>query len=317
MAVSNYSGLTINNPQVGIQITKVIDSVSSPNDFIDVANNTYFYDIGTSRAYYKDQYGVIQNGFTTGFMPQMTGGETYRGVSFNNNSTTLVTDGGVTTSASASNIAQSVASTNFATKSIRLRYYASIVQTGRYVGLRGSALLWYVTSGWKFVCDFNISDTAFGADCQQFYGMASSTADLGYGTASLIQLSTLTNLIGVGNEAGDTNLQIFYNDATGTCGKVDLGASFPANRTAGAISTTIYSVTLYNPPASEVVWYEVINRETGAIARGIIGGLYIGGFNALPSSTTGLNFFASRAMNAAITNTGQFDLYKLGVYSAI
>ena len=314
MAVNNYTGLTISNPTTGIQITKVTDTSV---DFLDVANSTYFYDLESKLVYFKDQYGTIQNIFNNTFIPQLNGGETYRGVSFNNNSTTLVTDGGVTTSASASTLAQSVASTNFASKSIRLRYYASIVQTGRYTGLRGSALLWYVTSGWRFICDFNISDTAYGADCQQFYGMASSTADLAYGGVSLVQLSTLTNLIGVGSEAGDTNLQIFYNDATGTCGKVNLGASFPANRTAGAVSTTIYSVTLYNPPAAEVVWYEVINRETGAIARGIIGGLYIGGITALPSSTTGLNFFASRTMNAAVTNTGQFDLYKLGVYSQI
>lgn len=317
MAVNNFTGLTITQPSTGIEITKVTESGVDPNDFFNVANDTYFYDITTKLTYYKDQYGTIQNLFNTGFIPQMTGVETYRGVSFNNNSTTIVSDGGITASASASTLAQSVASTNFATKSIRLRYYASVVSTGRYTGLRGSALLWYVTSGWRFVCDFNMSDTAYGVDCQQFYGMASSTADLAYGGASLVQLSTLTNLIGVGSEAGDTNLQIFYNDATGTCGKVNLGASFPANRTAGAISTTIYSVTLYNPPASETVMYEVINRETGAIARGIIGGLYIGGISALPSSTTGLNFFASRTMNTATTNTGQFDLYKLGVYSAL
>ena len=317
MAVSNFTGLTITQPSTGIEITKVTESGVDPNDFFNVANDTYFYDITTKLTYYKDQYGTVQSLFNNSFIPQMTGGETYRGVSFNNNSTTLVTDGGVTTSASASTSAQSVASTNFATKSIRLRYYASIVQTGRYTGLRGSALLWYITSGWKFVCDFNISDTVYSANCQQFYGMASSTADLAYGGTSLVQLSTLTNLIGVGSESGDTNLQIFYNDATGTAGKQDLGSDFPANRTAGAISTTIYSVTLYNPPASETVMYEVINRETGAIARGIIGGLYIGGVSALPSSTTGLNFFASRTMNTPTTNTGQFDLYKLGVYSVL
>lgn len=317
MAVNIFTGLTITQPSTGIQITRVTESGVDPNDFFNVANDTYFYDITTKLTYYKDQYGTIQNLFNTGFIPQMTGAETYRGVSFNNNSTTIVSDGGITASASASTLAQSVASTNCATRSIRLRYYASVVSTGRYTGLRGSALLWYVTSGWKFVCDFNISDTAYSANCQQFFGMASSTADLAYGGASLVQLSTLTNLIGVGSESGDTNLSVFYNDGTGTAGKQDLGGDFPANRTAGAISTTIYSVTLYNPPMSETVMYEVINRETGAIARGIIGGFYIGGFSALPSSTTGLNFFASRTMSSAITNSGQFDLYKLGVYSVL
>jgi hypothetical protein len=35
----------------------------------------------------------------------------------------------------------------------------------------------------------------------------------------------------------------------------------------------------------------------------------------LPLSTQGLNFTASRCMGAGVTNTGQFDLLTLGVYS--
>jgi hypothetical protein len=233
---------------------------------------------------------------------------TWRGISFNNNSTTIVQDGGIVASATASTLAQSVANTNYVSKNIRLRYYASVVSGGRYTGIRGSALLWFIGGGFLFQCDFNISDTAFGAGCQNFVGMASTIADLGIGGVSLIQLSTLTNIIGVGNDGSDANLQIMSNDAAGVCSKVDLGVNFPANRSSGAIMTTIYSVSMYNAPSSSQVLVRIRNKETGIFVDNIIS-------SNLPASTLGLNFFAARTMNAALTNTGQFDLSKLGVYS--
>ena len=237
--------------------------------------------------------------------------ETYRGININNNTTTVVVEGGVTMSSSASTTAQSVASTNFATKQIRLRYSATVVSGGRYTGTRGSALLWYLHGGFRYVCDFNISDTSYSAGCQQFYGMAGQTTDLVYGGVSGTLVSTLTNIVGVGSENGDTNLQVFHNDATGTATKVDLGVNFPANRTVGAISTTVYSIELYNEPMSTNVKYKVTNNETGAIANGTIS-------TNLPLSSQGLNFFASRCMSTtSVTSTGQFDLMKLGVYSQL
>lgn len=252
---------------------------------------------------------IPQYAGSSSFIPNFKADETYRGISLNNNSTTVVSEGGVTMSSSASTSAQSVASTNFAAKQIRLRYFASVVSGGRYTGTRGSALLWYIHGGFRFVCDFNISDTAFSAGCQQFYGMSGVTTDLNYGSASNILVSTLLNIVGVGSEVGDTNLQIFHNDGSGTATKVDLGVGFPANRTAGAISTTVYSIQLYNEPMSTDVKYEVINKETGAIATGTVS-------TNLPLTSQGLNFFASRCMSVtSVTSSGQFDLMKLGVYS--
>ena len=249
--------------------------------------------------------------YFSSFIPELKAQETYRGILINNNSTTVVSEGGVTMSSSASTLAQSVASTNFSTKQVRLRYYATTVSAGRYTGTRGSALLWFIHGGFRYICDFNISDTAYSAGCQQFYGLAGQTTDLAYGGVSGTLVSTLTNIIGVGSENGDTNLQVFHNDATGTATKIDLGINFPANRTAGAISTTVYSITLYNAPASNDVLYRVVNNETGAIAEGTIS-------TNLPLTSQGLNFFASRCMSTtSVTNTGQFDLSKLGCYSLL
>ena len=239
-------------------------------------------------------------------IPEIKPNETFRGVEFSNNSTTVTTSGGVTMSTSASTLAQSVASTNYATKQIRLRYAASVVSTGRYTGTRGSALLWYIGGGFRYICDVHISDSAYGSGCRQFYGLQGSTADLTYSDTVLV--SSLINCIGVGSDSADVNLQVFYNDGTGTASKIDLGANFPANRTSGAAMTTVYSIEIYNPNGSNTVYYKVINKETGATARGTL-------TTDLPTTTQGLNFFASRCMGTAITNTGQFDLLKMGVFS--
>lgn len=56
MAVSDYSGLTITNPQTGIQFTKVTDSSA---DWVSVANSTYFYDKTDKLVHYKDANGNI------------------------------------------------------------------------------------------------------------------------------------------------------------------------------------------------------------------------------------------------------------------
>jgi len=62
MAVTNYTGLQINNPQVGIQITKVTDSSS---DWSSIANSTYFYDKATSIVYFKDSNGIVLSLFSS------------------------------------------------------------------------------------------------------------------------------------------------------------------------------------------------------------------------------------------------------------
>ena len=241
-----------------------------------------------------------------GFIPKLRGHETFRGVNYSNNSTTEVTSGGITIATTGSTIARSVASTNYASKQVRKGFYGSTVSAGRYTGTRGSALLWFMGGGFKYVCDVYISDTAYGSGCRQFYGMAGQTTDLAYSDSVLV--SSLVNIIGVGSENGDANLQIFHNDATGTATKVDLGVNFPANRTAGAALTTVYSIELYNDSASTEVKYCVRNKETESIAMGTIS-------TNLPLHTQGLNFFASRCMGAGITNTGQFDLLTIGTYS--
>jgi hypothetical protein len=63
MAVSNFSGLTVNNPQTGIQFTKVTDTSA---DWASVPNSTYFYDKATALTYFKTNTGSVLQPFSTG-----------------------------------------------------------------------------------------------------------------------------------------------------------------------------------------------------------------------------------------------------------
>jgi hypothetical protein len=249
--------------------------------------------------------------YESSLIPKMSGNEIWRGVTYRNNSTTTDVTSGFTISATGTVVARLVATTSYATRNIRMGVTASVVATGRYSALRGASLLWYVTGGFLYTGEFNISDTGTAAGTHNFWGLASSTTDLIIGGSSNDQPSALLNTIAFANDSGDANLQIMHNDASGTATKTDLGASFPSNRTAGAAITTIYSCYLYNAPASSNVIYRIVNKETGAVAQGTLS-------TNLPASTAGLNFFGVRTMGTSgggITNSGQFDVYRLGVYS--
>ena len=71
MAVTNYSGLTINQPQTGIQFTKVTDSSA---DWASISNSTYFYDKTDKLVHYKDSTGAVLEIFTTMPIPSTSYG---------------------------------------------------------------------------------------------------------------------------------------------------------------------------------------------------------------------------------------------------
>jgi len=90
-----------------------------------------------------------------------------------------------------------------------------------------------------------------------------------FGTTSAIATtqspSALTNCIFVGWDSADTTLQIMPNDASGTCTKVPLSASFPSNST-----TAVYQLDLFAAPNASTVGWRVKRLDTGDIASGTI-----------------------------------------------
>jgi hypothetical protein len=95
-----------------------------------------------------------------------------------------------------------------------------------------------------------------------FAGMRPSTAPTD------VNPSTLTNIVGMGWDSGDTNVQFIHNDGSGTATKIDLGATFPVP---AVDLTTIYRLTLFSPPGTtQSVGYEVENLDTGEKATGVV-----------------------------------------------
>lgn len=104
------------------------------------------------------------------------------------------------------------------------------------------------------------NDAATVANARCFVGLVGQTGALGN-----VDPSSLTNLIGVGADAGEANLSIMHNDGSGTASKTSLGASFPQSGT-----SKVYELILHAEPAASKVHYQVRELGSGAIARGSI-----------------------------------------------
>lgn len=75
-----------------------------------------------------------------------------------------------------------------------------------------------------------------------------------------------TDCIFVGKDSADTNLSIFHNDSAGTCTKVGLGASFPANTS----NADIYEVVFQCDAGGSTITYSVTNILTAATTSGSV-----------------------------------------------
>ena len=95
-----------------------------------------------------------------------------------------------------------------------------------------------------------------------FMGLGDSLA------MSDVDPSSQTQVVGIGYDSADANLQFMHNDASGTCTKIDLGASFAKPTTDRSVW---YRLRLYAPPGTtRLLCYEVTNLETGAVDVGAV-----------------------------------------------
>lgn len=209
-----------------------------------------------------------------------------------NGNSTASTIIGNAISANGTATTRNVATTNLFTSMRRLGY-VSAGTAGSSSGLRTVSLQFWRGNandrgGFHLICRFGISDASAVADARTFVGFVAQTTAIGN-----INPSTLLNMIGVGNDNTDTNLQLMSNDGAGTASKVDLGASFPANTR----STDMYELALFCPPNASYINYQVTNLTTGAIAEGTI-------TTNIPASTQLLAFQAWRGNGATALAVG-------------
>jgi hypothetical protein len=151
-------------------------------------------------------------------------------------------------------------------RSLRRIGYVSAATANNSAGIRSAALQFWRGSatnmgGWHFVCRFGASDAATVANARSFIGFASIATLIGN-----VDPNTLTNMIGVGHNSANANLQMMTNDGTGTATQIDLGASFPAN----TLSTDVYEFRMFASPGGTSVGWYIENLGTGVAREGTI-----------------------------------------------
>lgn len=133
---------------------------------------------------------------------------------------------------------------------------ASELRSAQMLAWRGNAAN---LGGFFYTCRFAVNSTT--ANQRVFIGLLSSTAAI----ATNQNPSNLTNMIGVGWDSADTNLQIMGNNNAGTATKTDAGANFPANNT-----TAVYEFVMFAAPNGSSVGYRLTRLDTGAETSGSI-----------------------------------------------
>jgi hypothetical protein len=78
--------------------------------------------------------------------------------------------------------------------------------------------------------------------------------------------STLTNIVGLGWDSGDSSLSIIYNDASGSASKIPLGANFPRP---SADRSQAWDFAILSDGGGNVYW-AVTSLANGATASGVL-----------------------------------------------
>lgn len=140
---------------------------------------------------------------------------------------------------------------------------------------------------------FASSDSSAVTDARQFVGLNSITS-----APTSVEPSTLTNHIGVGNGAADTNLKFYYGGSAAQT-PIDLGSDFPSDTAA----TAFYELTLSSLPGQlNTLNYRLKRLDTGVQVSGSVTATTPG--VELPIDTLGLYPLLWRATNAGTAAVG-------------
>jgi hypothetical protein len=162
-----------------------------------------------------------------------------------------------------------VATTNFVTYMRRREWAVTTAATTAVAGIRGNAQQFGLggtaagLGGFFFIWRWGVGRGGTISTHRGFAGMRASTA-----APTNVEPSSLTNMIGMGWDAADTNIQFMRNDGTGSATKIDLGASFAVPAVADA---TMYEIAMFAPPGTtQSLSYLVTDLVTGATATGTV-----------------------------------------------
>ncbi len=198
------------------------------------------------------------------------------------NSTGITVTGDVALTAVGTATAANWAATSLFTKLKRLDYLVTAAAASAVAGFRHATAKWTVgnnnstdkAGGFLFICRWGPATGVATTTSRSFVGMGASTV-----APTDVEPSSITNIVGMGWDAADTNVQIMHRGA-GAVSKIDLGANFPVPTTD---RTKVYELTMFSPSntTTQTVSYRVEDLTTGAVATGLI-------TTNLPTTTTAL-----------------------------
>jgi hypothetical protein len=176
--------------------------------------------------------------------------------------------GATTLSATGTLTLANPATTNKHTRLRRAEFLVTVAATTAVAGyrpaaahlLRGNAAGvggFYVNQVWGPAT--GVATSTYRAFC----GIAASTS-----APTDVNPSTQVSCIGMGWDSGDANVQLMYNDASGTATKVSLGASFLRPT---VDRTSVYRIELWCGPNASKISYRITDLVSGAVASGDTG----------------------------------------------
>ena len=175
------------------------------------------------------------------------------------NGTSVSTNGfGVTAIGTAT--AANVSTTNLHTWTRGIEYLVTAAATTAIAGYRiaaaqygrgnmtGAGGFWYVS---RFGPATGVS-TATNRLFTGFRNVITAPTD--------VEPSSLINIIGAGWDAADTNIQLMYNDGTGTATKVDTGIAVPT-----VDRTSMYELAMFCAPNGSTIYFEFTDLVNGTV----------------------------------------------------
>ncbi len=261
----NNGGAFAGAPDVGIEDGQLrLPSISTPAAPAS----------GGLKIYAQDMAGRIlptimgPSGLEMALQPHLGGNRVSRWTPASN-STAAVLDGFPAVSAQGTATAFNWAATSRRTRMAMIEYLNGTASTTAIAGLRTSVARWTVGAatagdgGFHLFCTWGTATgiAATSATHRGFCGLRT-------GNPSDANPSSLANIVGMGWDSADANLQFLHNDGSGTATKIDLGAGFPRP---AADRGDVYELALFSPPGTtQMVGYRVRNLLTGAVASGVV-----------------------------------------------
>lgn len=209
---------------------------------------------------------VDQGGDLTSLQPHLARNRASRWLPAGN-SGTIDTDGGPALTLTGTSTSANVATTNLHTIMKRLECLVTVAATTAVAGFRVTAAQHCrgnaaKIGGFHYVCRWGPATGVATTTNRAFVGMDATT-----GAPTDVQPSAALNVAGMGWDAADTNIQVMHNDGSGTCTKIDLGASFPVPTTD---RTKVYELSMWCLPNGSDIKYVVTDLATDATASGTI-----------------------------------------------